>query len=128
MSGSTFVVGRGYTREEIHATVGGGLQESFPALKNRVVCVCLTRGDNPDAPEIVLVGGKGTRVETNARILAGQTDRIPVFMKAVPNDWRYLGDYRVARSTEDPAEVRSWADRSSRKDKAAVWMVLFLEK
>jgi len=45
-----FIVGKAYTREDIHDEVGGQVQSSLPTVDGQVVCACLSKNMNPNAP------------------------------------------------------------------------------
>lgn len=101
----TFKFGQTYTREQIHAAVGGGLQTYLPRSNGRVVCGCFKQTMNPTAPEIVLVGDK-PNVIRDAELFAAQREAVPVFIKQQSNHWEYVGDFAVERYSRDPAELQ----------------------
>jgi len=113
-----------YTRREIHDKIGGSIQSFLPTVGGHVVCACLTKKKNPDAPVVILVGNRPV-VESTGRTLAEQAGKIPVFMKAAPDDWRYVGDYGVERWSDAPHEVETWARRAGRDD---VRLVIFMKQ
>ena len=98
-----FTIGRCYTREEIHAQVGGSMQAYLPTRDGRVVCACPTREKNHEAPHIILVGTK-TKVMENAEILYGQGGGVPVFIKKNVNPWGYAGRFPNAEQSTSQAE------------------------
>lgn len=53
-----FSVGRDYTRDEIHAKVGGSKQSYLPTKNSAVVAACITHGLNPRAPQVILCVGE----------------------------------------------------------------------
>jgi hypothetical protein len=113
-----------YTREQIHAALGGELWSYLPAKDGRVVAGCFRQDLNPGAPEVILPG-TGDRIEDRADMLAAQTEPIPVFLKDGPNKWRYVGDYRCTGLSRDKAEIAALAKKAGRDD---VTCVLRLER
>ena len=51
-----FELGQAYTRPEIRAAAGGGLQDYLPPADGVVVCGCFNPDLNPDAPDVILPG------------------------------------------------------------------------
>lgn len=121
----TFERGKTYTRPEIHDALGGSLISYLPRKDGRVVCGCFSADLNPGAPDVVLAGF-GREIELAARVFAGQSDAVPVFMKKRSNSWEYVGDFRVNRLSEDPVEVSPHAQRAGRTGEVS--LVLFLER
>lgn len=107
---ASFVSGAHYTREHIHKELGGDLQSYLPHVDGRVVCACLTPKSNPDAPNVILVG-TGERTEKYGKVLARQTEPIPVFVKDSPEAWEYRGLFEVQRTTTDIEIEARKADR-----------------
>jgi hypothetical protein len=110
-----FEKGVSYTREEIHACVGGNLQSFLPRVGRRVVAACLRRDYNPDAPSVILAGA-GEGIEQAAEMLIAQRTPVPTFLKQGTSDWEYVGEYAVERSSQDAAELAAQAQRSGRDD------------
>jgi hypothetical protein len=108
-------IGTYYTREEIHSLLGGGLQDYLPHSNGRITCGAFRLDTNPDAPNEILPG-TGPGIEYWAHVLCEQTEPIPVFIKVKPSRWNYVGDYRVASWTADPAIIADRAVRASRSD------------
>ena len=97
-----FKTGTTYTRDQIHAAVGGSKQAYIPTLNGSVVAVCLKPSLNPRAPREVLCGTGPVIAKTGA-MLAATTHRVPFFMKKGVNEWEYVGLYRaVASHTSGP--------------------------
>lgn len=121
--------GESYTREEIHAVLGGEMISYLPQQDGRIVCGCFSQDSNPEAPYEILVGGSEdgageSSVEKKARLLAGQRVPIPVFLKRAPNSWVYDGDYRAKGVVQD----RAYVERKERRaNRAGVVLVLLLE-
>ena len=101
---SDFIVGKVYTRDQIHELLGGSKQSYLPTVNNHVVCACLTKQLNPDGPFRILVGS-GPIVVRSAELLVEQGGSIPVFVKQRVNEWRYTGLHSVERYTTDAKEI-----------------------
>jgi hypothetical protein len=119
-----FELGRTYTRDEIHAVVGGSLQAFLPTVDGQVVCACLRTDMNPDAPDVVLVGD-GEIIVSTAEQFASQAEPVPTFLKHATGEWVYRGMYRVRFASRDPGEI---AERARRADRDDVVMLLYLER
>ena len=105
--GESFVLGRGYTRREIHNVVGGNLQQYMPSVDGRVVAVCI----NPDPrlqplPPAQLFIGPGPTIRGHAIALAAQDEPVPVFIRRAAHDWEFKGSWRPVRLETDPELVR----------------------
>jgi hypothetical protein len=87
------------------------------------VCCCVSLEDNPDAPEIVLVG-ESTDVYQRAVDLCEQGGTFPVFVKDKEQRRTYVGDYQVAYWSESPKIVAQQRRLSGREN---IERVLFLE-
>lgn len=92
-----FELGKEYTREDIHAAVGGSKQSYLPTKDGAVVAACLIKELNPKAPEVILCG-RGPQIERAGEMLAQQHQPIPVFMKLGVNRWQYCGQFQVTAS------------------------------
>jgi hypothetical protein len=121
----SFVVGQTYTREQISSTVGGSTRSYLPTSGGEVVCGAFRREDNPDVPNVILVG-LGPRIRGSAEILEQQAVPIPVFVKRRPKAWEFVGIFRLRRSSADPAEIHEHAQRANRVDD--VCRLLFLDR
>ena len=121
-----FTVGQNYTRDEIHAELGGDTQSFLPWSGGRIVCGCFKTDLNPDVPDVVLVGGsdEAGNILKRAKLLVAQGGTLPVFMKQASNQWSYEGAYRLTRQTEDPDELRRYVEAAGRTNVA---MALFFE-
>lgn len=98
-----FVVGKDYSREDIHVAVGGNKQAFLPTHHGRVVAACLKPERNPDAPQIVLCSS-GAAARAAGRTLAQQKDAIPVFVHVGNERWRYEGDFATEASLSSPPD------------------------
>ena len=94
MAYTKFVVGESYSRDQIHAGLGGGLQEFLPTKDGRVVCACIRLNQNPHAPERIWVG-EGARREATAKVAVLQGTPFPVFLRRDGPNSEYLGKYRA---------------------------------
>lgn len=97
-----FESGRPYTREEIHAALGGSRRAALVTRGGSVVCLCLTREKNPRAPDAMAVGAGGRSVKL-ARALAEAGAAVPVFVRAARGGWVCAGDRRVRAVVVQPA-------------------------
>jgi hypothetical protein len=118
-----FRVGNRYTRQQIHDSLGGGVQDYLPHVNGIVVCGCFRKDTNPNAPNIILPGN-GPDIQKWAKVFREQGHAIPVFIKREVNSWEYVGDYAVERWTTDSAEIAKHARPAGRTD---VTSVLFLK-
>src|SRR5262245_56942382 len=108
-----FDLGESYTREQIHAFLGGGLQTYLPHVGGRVVAACLRLDTNPDAPNIILPGtGKG--IEYAAQLLVSQRFPVPIFVKRGTGRWEYVGEFVPLRWSRESTEITEQAQRSKR--------------
>ena len=103
-----FVIGQSYTREDIHARLGGSIQSYLPDVNGKVVCGCFVPGPamNPNAPEEVLFGTPEASPQINcvADLVFEQGQRgedIPTFIKVESSEWKYVGDYLCIGITRD---------------------------
>jgi hypothetical protein len=108
-----FNVGSEYTRDEIHAQVGGSKQSYLPTKNGAVVAACLTHDLNPRAPNVVLCG-RGPRIEPAGELLGMQTYAIPVFLKRGVNRWEYQGLFRPTASYTSGPQFNSFVAGSGR--------------
>ena len=109
-----FSIGRAYTRNEIHAHVGGSKQTYLPTKDGSVVAACLTRELNPRAPNVVLCG-RGEHIARAGALLAQQHTAIPVFLKRAVNRWEYQGKFTVAGSHTSGEQFESLIAGSGRE-------------
>lgn len=108
-----FESGREYTRNEIHAHVGGSKQSYLPTKNGAVVAGCLTHDLNPRAPHVILCG-RGARIEPAGKLLATQPDAIPVFLKRGTNRWKYQGLFKPVASYTSGVEFDNYVAGSGR--------------
>jgi hypothetical protein len=108
-----FSVGRDYTRDEIHAKVGGSKQSYLPTKGGAVVAACLTHDLNPRAPQVILCG-RGARIAPAGDTLAQQPYAIPVFLKRDVNRWEYRGLFKPTASYTSGLEFEGFIAGSGR--------------
>jgi hypothetical protein len=116
-----------YTRPTIYQLLGGDLQSYLPHVNKRVVCGCFDISANPNAPEEVLVG-EGENVVKYAKVLAQQTEPIPVFLKQSANEWKYIGNYSVVSYSENLEEVAAKASAAGRSDVVGVLYLMLIAR
>lgn len=109
-----FVVGKDYSREDIHVQCGGNKQAFLPEKNGKIVAACLRKDRNPGAPDVILCGTSAS-ARAAGRTLAHQADPIPVFMEQQVDSLRYVGDYKVAESLTIPADCAPYAKDSGFK-------------
>jgi hypothetical protein len=119
-----FAVNRLYTRQEIATELGGDEVSYLPHRDGRIVCACIGRELNPDAPAVILPGS-GPDIVRWAEVFAEQREFVPVFLKRATNAWKYVGNYRVAERSLDRDQIDRWEAVSNRIGELS--MVLFLE-
>lgn len=119
-----FIIGKTYSRRQIHDVVGGELQTYLPTRDGKVVAVCVNRKHNRGAPEVILPGFP-PKVRRNAEIYHQQGTAVPLFIKERSNAWRYAGDYQVHERSVDPDVIADQAAKSCRSIDT-VSQVLFL--
>jgi hypothetical protein len=121
---SDFLLLHLYTRRQIADELGGGVQDYLPHADGTVVCACLSREYNPDAPYVVLPG-TGPDIVRWGDVFAQQRHFVPVFLKRATNAWQYIGRFRVHQRSVDPAQIERWGAVSGRQGEIS--MVLYLE-
>jgi len=119
-----FKLGNEYTRDEIHAQLGGSTWSYLPTNRGVVVAACLTIEKNPQAPRIILCG-VGPRIAPYGTLLWQKRSAVPVFMKRAVNRWQYVGVYRpVASYISGPEFERAIA--GSGRDRSDVSRVIVM--
>lgn len=123
-----FIAGESYTRDYIHEQLGGEKVSYLPQKCGKIVCGCFSWESNPDAPDVILVGGddngEGHPVERKAKILEKQAEPIPVFLKRASNHWSFEGYFQVKGTTRDRRFLDEKQRKASRND---VVMALILK-
>lgn len=108
-----FVIGRDYTRTEIHAQLGGSKVSCLPTRNGAIVAACLTAEFSPDAPRVVLCG-QGPRTGPVSAMLARHRGPVPVFMKQGASRWQFRGAFKVTGSLVAGARFESLIQGSGR--------------
>jgi predicted DNA-binding transcriptional regulator AlpA len=113
-------VGQIYTHDFICKSFGGDAKSGtyLPQSKQTILCGCFTDTMNPEAPDVVLVGG-GPRIIGKAEKLKAQGGAIPVFMKRGTNQWEYRGRYELESISRDAADFEARAVAADRNDVTA---------
>lgn len=94
------IVGRQYSREEIHDLVGGGgLMSCLPTKDGRVIAGCFVPEMNKRAPAEIDIGASSS-IESAAQRLVEDGNSIPVFLKRAPKAWEFVGHFKGARYFE----------------------------
>jgi hypothetical protein len=116
--------GRRYTWSEIVEGTGADGSPPYYLLHRdgQVVAGCFTLEHNPEAPQVVLAG-KGPPIAKLADILCEQAGSIPVCVKSGMGEWLCCGEYKLVRSSTDPAEIASHTAEDRRSD---VYKLIFL--
>lgn len=87
-----FVIGKDYSREEIHAVCCGYKQSFLPTHHGKVVAACPKPERNPQAPDVIPCS-TGAAQRVAGRTLARQGGSIPVFVRQESLRWRFMGDF-----------------------------------
>jgi hypothetical protein len=108
-----FVMGRGYSRREIHDVLGGSLEQYLPSVGGRVVAVCI----NPDPdlqpfPPAQIFIGSGPTIQARAVALSSQDEPVPVFIGRAAHDWEFKGHWRPVRLETDSDRVEAERTRA----------------
>jgi hypothetical protein len=113
-----------YTTEELKNLTAGG--DSYIRTKDGVVKgLAITVQKNPKAPKIITVSNKGPRIIKNAELLANSKDAVPTYIKLGVNQWRYVGDYKVVRFSQNIADIKEYHGNRVEKE---IYGILFMEK
>jgi hypothetical protein len=108
-----FMIGREYTRDEIHAELGGSKVSCLPTHGGRIVAACLSRKFSPAAPNVMLCG-QGPKTSVVSKLLTLQQGRIPVFIKQAASRWEFRGAFQVLESLSSGARFESFVSGSGR--------------
>ena len=118
-----FMVGSQYTRNEIHAEVGGSKVSCLPTQGGRIVAACLSRKFSPAAPHVVLCG-QGQRTGAVSKLLTIKPDKLPVFIKQAASRWEFRGNFRVDEFFSSGARFESFISGSGRSIASVSYVVL----
>ena len=108
-----FVVDREYTRDEIHAALGGSKVSCLPTHDGRIVAACLSPTFSPAAPAVVLCG-QGPKTGPVSEALTRHAGPLPVFVKQGAGRWAYRGRFEVAQSFRAGARFEQFIAGSGR--------------
>jgi hypothetical protein len=120
----SLIKGRRYTWSEIVDATGADGTPPYYLLHRdgKVVAGCFTLELNPEAPLVVLAG-QGPQLTELADLFCAQTGSIPVCVKSGMGEWLSCGDFKLVRSSTDPAEIASHVVEARRPD---IYKLLFL--
>ena len=120
------IKGHRYTWSEIVDETGAdGLPPYYLLHRSReVVAGCFTLELNPEAPLVVLAG-KGPQIIEWTDVFCTQKGSIPVCLKSGLGEWLCCGNFKLARSSTDPAEIAKHSAIAGRSD---VYKILFLQE
>lgn len=95
---------QGYPWGALPALLGFEPQPYLTQREGQIVCACIKLEYNPDAPAILLPGDTD-EIIARSELFAGQTQLIPIFIKARNGRWEYRGHWRVDAVTTNTAEI-----------------------
>jgi hypothetical protein len=112
-----------YTTEELKNLTAGG--DSYIRTKDgQVKGLAITKQKNPMAPKIITVS-KGPRIIKNAELLANTKLPVPTYIKLGVNQWRYAGDYKVIRFSQNTIDIKEYHGKRPENE---IYGILFMEK
>ncbi len=117
-----FQAGTAYSRDDIHAELGGSKQACLLTKHGAVIGVCFVPDMNPRGPNVILVG-RGPQKEKAAGLFASQAGGVPVFKKQATNAWEFVGNFKADRYLTSTVEAFSFVDGSGRHDVAGVLLL-----
>lgn len=115
-----FEAGKCYTRDEIHARIGGNIQGMMPTVRGSVVACCIRPEKNYDYRNKLLIGNFPRKLPT-AKQWARERNSVPFFVKQAARQWEFIGHYRVVQDSEDAAVLE--AEREHDEEVAIVLYV-----
>ncbi|SHE75681.1 protein of unknown function [Modicisalibacter ilicicola DSM 19980] len=99
--------------------------DSYIRTKNgEVQGLAVTVRDNPEAPEVIVVGD-GPRIVSNAELLMACERAVPVYIKQAVNAWAFRGFFRATSFSRDPEVIEAYRRH---RDAEKVAGILFLEE
>jgi len=107
---STFALGMRYTRSQINAALGGGVQAYLPTKDGRVVCGTFRLNTNPDAPRVVLPGF-GPRSRGLLRSLPLKRSASQSLSSGLPTRGNSLATIASRGYRGTPTKSRRWPPR-----------------
>ena len=118
----TFTEGQAYSRREIAAALGGGIQSYIPSTGSRPLAICVRRSLNPEAPDRIFVSKKSD-LRRLAENLVSHESGVPTFVaQDGPGDpdaaggWTYAGCFAGIRLVTDQSSIDQAAAISGRFD------------
>ena len=120
------VEGQVYAWGDLTCLLGFTPDKYLTEKDGAIVCACIRRDYNPDAPSILLAGDTPEIVDKSQKF-AGQESFIPVFIKDMNAGWKYCGRHRVETATSNAAEI-AIQQRHANLHGIPIAMVLFMEK
>jgi hypothetical protein len=122
----SLIKGQRYTWSEIVDETGADGSPPYYLLHRdgKVVAGCFTLEINPEAPLVVLAGD-GPQIREWADLFCAQTSSIPVCVKSGLGEWLCCGNFRLVRSSTDPAEIARHSAQARRSD---VYKLFFLQE
>ncbi len=117
------VIGNLYSIQDQSYMHGGAPFQCAPMKEGRVLLLRLTAGNNPDAPHIV---DWGSSRDPKVRQIQEQTQQksLPVYVRRRPNEWEYMGRFRVTHVATD---TKTLAEREA-KTNDKVSYAIYLER
>jgi hypothetical protein len=122
----SLIKGQRYTWSEIVDETGADGSPPYYLLHRdgKVVAGCFTLEINPEAPLVVLAGD-GPQIREWADLFCAQTSSIPVCVKSGLGEWLCCGNFKLVRSSTDPAEIARHSAQARRSD---VYKLFFLQE
>jgi predicted HNH restriction endonuclease len=100
----TPIIGKTYTWRQVTTHFQG--EQTFLAKRDgRIVCATLVKESNPEAPEVMVVGGRPRNMR-RAEEFCEQGGTIPVFIKHAVNQWEFVGHYEFVSFATDRETLR----------------------
>jgi hypothetical protein len=122
----SLIKGQRYTWSEIVDETGADGSPPYYLLHRdgKVVAGCFTLEINPEAP-LVILAGDGPQIREWADLFCAQTSSIPVCVKSGLGEWLCCGNFKLVRSSTDPAEIARHSAQARRSD---VYKLFFLQE
>jgi hypothetical protein len=122
----SLIKGQRYTWSEIVDETGADGSPPYYLLHRdgKVVAGCFTLEINPEAPLVVLAGD-GPQIREWADLFCAQTSSIPVCVKSGLGEWLCCGNFKLVRSSTNPAEIARHSAQARRSD---VYKLFFLQE
>jgi len=106
-----FEIGKEYSRENIHKITGGSKSAFLPVKDGKVVAARLRPDQNPHAPDVIVCNSSAS-ARAAGRMLARQTESIPVFMWTASDRYQYAGQFVVDQSLTAPLDYAEYVKDS----------------